>query len=265
MERIALMGEELLKARKEKVLHYLKGRPLVLIGIILALIEYISFYIRTKPLALLIDATTGDYIPSDPDAMGILRYVQYVVDHGQLMAVDMLRYFPKGYHSLEEFSVLSHLIAWFYQVYHFLSPTVTVAYADVLYPAVAFVVALVFFYLLVEKIFDWKTALLASAFLTVLPAYLYRTIAGVSDKEAMAMIFFYACLYFFLAFLLEKKNWKAIVYSVLSGLALGVLWSIWGAVVFITSTVGRFVFSSSTRVRTSISRPDSRYQDKRFF
>src|SRR3989338_8731096 len=233
MKRIALMGEEILEVRKNKVLAYLKEKPKLLIVVLFAFIASVGYFIRTKPLAFLIDATTGDYIPSDPDAMGILRYVQYVVDHGQLMAVDMLRYFPNGYHSLEEFSVLSHLIAWFYQVYHFISPSVTVAYADVLYPAVAFVIALVFFYLLVEKIFDWKTALLASAFLTVLPAYLYRTIAGVSDKEAMAMIFFYACLYFFLAFMLEKKSWKAILYSILSGLALGVLWAIWGGVVFI--------------------------------
>src|SRR3989338_8364767 len=174
------MDEGVLEARKNKVLHYLKGRPLILIGIILALIAYIGYYIRTKPLAFLIDATTGDYIPSAPDAMGILRYVQYVVDHGQLMAIDTLRYFPKGFANVDEFSVLVHLIAWFYKIFHFFVPSASVAYADVIYPAFAFVVGLVFFFLFVRKIFDWKIALLASAILTVLPVYIFRTLAGVS-------------------------------------------------------------------------------------
>src|SRR3989338_4944448 len=167
------MGEELLEERKTKIFSCFKGYPFIFVYIVLGLIAAFGFYVRTRSLGFLIDVTTGDYMPSDPDAIGILRYVQYVVDHGQLMAIDTMRYFPTGFANVDEFSVLVHLIAWFYKIFHFF-------------------VGLVFFFLFVRKIFDWKIALLASAILTVLPVYLFRTLAGVSDKEALAMVFFYA-------------------------------------------------------------------------
>jgi len=233
--------DDALQERKAKVWQYLKGNPAWLVWVVLAFIAGIGYYIRTRSLPLLIDVTTGNYIPSDPDAMGILRYVQYIVEHGQLMSIDYMRYYPTGFTGLGEFTVLSHLIAYFYKIMHIFNPAVTVEYADVVYPAFAFVVALVFFFLLVRKVFDWKVALLASAFLTVLPAYLFRTLSGVSDKEAMAMIFFYLALYMFISFYLEKSLWKGVVYSVIAGLSMGVLWCIWGGVSFVHLTVGAFV------------------------
>ncbi|MDP3728627.1 MAG: STT3 domain-containing protein [bacterium] len=235
------MGEEILEERKNKILAYFKGNPFVFVYVILALIAAFGFYIRTRSLNLLIDVTTGDYMPSDPDAIGILRYVRYVVENGQLMAVDTMRYFPSGFSGSEEFALLSHLLAWFYKIFHFFDPSVTVAYADVIYPAFAFVIGLVFFFLFVRKVFDWKVALLASAILTVLPAYLFRTLAGVSDKEALAMIFFYAGLYFFIAFFTEKKLWRGVLYSILAGISVGAVWSIWGGIVFILTTIGSFI------------------------
>src|SRR3989344_6006550 len=128
------MGADVLEERKDKILNYFKTKPQVLIAFVLGFIAAVGFYIRTKPLKLLIDVTTGDYFPSDPDAIGILRYVEYIVEHGQLMAVDYMRYVPFGYEHLDEFSVLTHLIVWFYKVLHFFSPSVTVGYADVVYP-----------------------------------------------------------------------------------------------------------------------------------
>src|SRR3989344_1480029 len=158
------MGEELLEERKTKIFSYFKGYPFIFVYIVLGLIAAFGFYVRTRSLGFLIDVTTGDYMPSDPDAIGILRYVQYVVDHGQLMAIDTMRYFPTGFANVDEFSVLVHLIAWFYKIFHFFVPSASVAYADVIYPAFAFVVGLVFFFLFVRKIFDWKIALLACIF-----------------------------------------------------------------------------------------------------
>src|SRR3989344_561626 len=238
--------EDALAQRKTKVVQYLKQKKIWLVYFVLAFIAGVGYYIRTRNLSLLIDATTGNYFPSDPDAIGILRYVQYIVEHGRLMDIDYLRFYPSGFGgtvgSLNEFSLLTHLIAYFYQFLHFFNDAVTVQYADVIYPAVAFVIALLFFFLLVQKIFDWKVALLASAFLTVIPAYLFRTMSGVSDKEAMAMIFFYLALYSFFAFFLEKNLKKAVVFSVVAGLASGCLWWLWGGISFLLVTVGTFVF-----------------------
>jgi asparagine N-glycosylation enzyme membrane subunit Stt3 len=192
-------------------------------------------------LDVLIDVTTGKYMPSDPDAIGILRYVRYVLENGSLMDIDLMRYFPYGYDNMTEFSLMSHLIVYFYKILHFFSPAVTIEFADVIYPAFAFVVALIFFYLLLRKVFDWRVASLGSLFLAILPSYLFRTMAGVSDKEAMAMIFLYVCMWAFISFFLEKKDWVAYVYGIVAGLSLGFMWAIWGGVNFVFLSVGAFV------------------------
>ena len=241
------MEEEALTERKEKLFSYLtdvKKKKNWLIYIFLAIIAYYGYYVRTLNLGYLVDPTSGKYIPSDPDAMGILRYVEYVVENGRLMDVDYMRFFPTGFGdsvgSLAEFQVLSHLIAIWYKFLHFFNSAVTVQYADVIYPAAAFVLALLFFFLMIRKVFDWKVALLASAFLTVLPAYLFRTMAGVSDKEAMAMIFLYLGIWLFISFFVEKKFKRALIYCIGAGLTIGLLWLLWGGVSFVLVTIGCF-------------------------
>ena len=63
------------------------------------------------------------------------------------MSVDYMRYYPFGFTGIEEFQVLVYIIAWFYYILHFLNSAITVNYADVMYPAFAFVVGLLFFFL----------------------------------------------------------------------------------------------------------------------
>ncbi|HLC22533.1 MAG TPA: hypothetical protein VJJ79_02060, partial [Candidatus Nanoarchaeia archaeon] len=89
--------EDALAQRKTKVVQYLKQKKIWLVYFVLAFIAGVGYYIRTRNLSLLIDATTGNYFPSDPDAIGILRYVQYIVEHGRLMDIDYLRFYPSGF------------------------------------------------------------------------------------------------------------------------------------------------------------------------
>ena len=242
MDAFLLKKDEIIDGIKKSSLYqWLKEKKNYIIVLLLAFIAWLGFYIRMKSLPRLIDATTGGYIPSDPDAIGILRYVEYVVEHGSLMAVDFMRYYPTGFANLEEFTLLTQLIAGFYHIYHFFVPWVSVAQAHVVFPAFAFVLVLVFFFLFVRKAFDWKIALLASAFLAVIPAFLERTVIGVSDKEAMAMIFFFLTLYLFLAFILEKKLWKSVFFVVGAALSGAVLWLLWGGFVFVFLKIGTFV------------------------
>src|SRR3989344_1466799 len=100
---------------------------------------------------------------------------------------------------------------------------------------------ILFFFLFVQKAFHWKIALCASAFLAVVPAYITRTISGVSDKEAMAMIFFFLTLYLFLSFILEKKNWKSFLFVLGAALSGSALWCLLGDFVFVFLSIGAFV------------------------
>ncbi|RME55035.1 hypothetical protein D6777_01885, partial [Candidatus Woesearchaeota archaeon] len=206
-----------------------------LVYFIFAIIAYLGYKIRTKNLPLL-----QDKYPLALDPYVFLRYAQYLLEHGKLMAVDMMRYYPWGYSNMDEFRVLTHVMVYLYKFMHFFNSSITLEKAVILYPAIAFVGGLIFFFLLVKKVFNWKIALLSSAFLTVIPAYLYRTMAGFSDKEALAMMLFFMVLYFLVKAWDEKSVKKQVIYALIAGVANGLMGLTWGGVNFL------FLIVSST-------------------
>ncbi|MFH1637749.1 MAG: STT3 domain-containing protein [Candidatus Woesearchaeota archaeon] len=222
--------------RKEDILNKLKGKETYIQYIFLAAIAYFGYYIRTLNLPLL----KGQF-PLALDPFVFLRYARYILEHGHLMAVDTMRFYPHGYSAMSEFRVLSHAIVYLYKILHFFNSAITLEQAHILYPPIAFVIGLIFFFLLVKKLFNWKAAIVASAFLTVLPAYLYRTMAGFSDKEAFALMCFYAGLYFFVcAFQTKESRWKYIANAVIAGMATGLMAVVWGGVSFLFLIIGLF-------------------------
>ncbi len=231
---------DVIEKRKRVILGYLKNNFNYLIWIVFFLITFFGMYIRTRNLKLLKDVTTNDYIPLALDPFAFLRYVKYIVAHGKLMAVDTLRYYPLGYSNLQEFSFLSHFIAYLYKIWHLIDPSVTVAKVHVLYPPIAFGVGLVFFFLLVKKIFNWRVAIMSSTILSVIPTYLYRTMAGFSDKEPLALAFMSASFYFYVSSIKSEKIVKAIIFGCLSGLFTGFMGLVWGGVKFMFLIFGTF-------------------------
>ena len=229
-----------LEERKKKLFSYFKKDKKWLIWGIFILIAWFGYWIRTRNIPLLKDVTTGDFIQADPDATAFLRYAKYIVEHGQLMDIDFMRYYPWGFENLVDFKLLSYAIAYFYKFLHFFNPDVTVGYAHVLYPPVAFVIGLIFFFLLVRKLFDYRIALLSSLLLTIIQSYLFRTIAGVGDKEAFGMIFFFAALYFFVCSWKSETLKKYLIFGALAGLSTGIMGLVWGGFAFVVSTIGLF-------------------------
>src|SRR3989344_9387858 len=214
--------ENTLEKRKEKLLSLFKGKfSNSWQYIILAAIVIFGFLIRLRNIGLLKDVANGQYIPSDLDALVILRYVNEIALNGMLPQVDVLRYYPLGFESLSEFSLLSYFIFYLYKFWSFFNPAVTIAQADIYYPPIAFVITIIFFFLFVRKLFDYRIALIASAFLVVVPAFLYRTMAGVADKEALAMVFMFASFYFYAAALKSPEPSRYLPFGILSGIATG--------------------------------------------
>ena len=200
-----------------------------------------SFILRLQNLPYLIDVTTNLYIPADPDAMAFMRYAKYILEHGSLMNIDMLRYYPDGFSGLEEFSFLSYFIVYLYKFFHFFSSSFTIELVDVIYPAITFAISMIFFFLLVRKLFNDNIALLATAFLSVVPSYLFRTLAGISDKESFATVFFYAAFYFYVAAWQNENTRKRIIFGSLSGISTALTTLIWGGGTFIFLIIGLFI------------------------
>lgn len=226
---------ELLKERKAWLIKFLKEKKTLLIYLSVAAIIYFGMFIRTRNLWLM----KGKY-PADLDSYLILRYAAYVVEHGHLMLYDPMRYYPIGFYPRGEFAVISYFIAYLHKVLHFFNQSITVVQSDIIYPVVCFGIGVIFFFLLIRRLFDYRVALLSSAFLSVIPAYLYRTMAGVSDKESLAMMFFFMAFYFYVAAWQSKKTINNIALGLCAGITTGVMGLVWGGVNFVFLIIAGF-------------------------
>jgi len=227
---------EEIKRRKKKILKYFKAKPYYLVYIGFMIIALFGYYIRTLNLPYL-----QKQFPLALDPYIFLRYAQYLNEHGSLPVIDMLRYYPIGWTNLGEFRVLTYFIVYLYKFLHVFIPSMTLEYAHILYPPIMFVVGAFFFFLLIKKIFDWRVALLSTAFLTVIPMYLYRTMAGFSDKESFAIAVFFLATYLFVMAMTEKSLKTKLIYGFLSGCTTAIVGLSWGGVTFLFLIVGSTV------------------------
>ena len=233
------MSEDILKERKEKLFKKFKNKNII-IYFILAFIAIFGYYIRTRNLWLLKDATTNKYIPLALDPHVFLRYAQYIVEQGSLYATDFMRYFPLGFPMHAEVPLLPYFISYLYKFLHFFNSAMTIEYAHVLYPPICFTVGLIFFFLALKRLFNYKVALVSTAFLTVVPPFLYRTMAGFSDKEALATMFIFMTFYLFVRGWQEKNTKTVVLFGVLSGITTGLTAMSWGGVNFVYMIFGVF-------------------------
>ena len=222
-------------------------------GVLTSIIGFASI-LRLQSLPNLIDATTGKYLTADPDALAFLRYTKEIVENGALSTIDKLRYYPQGYANLEEFSLLSHLLAYWYKVVHFFIPSVTVELIHTTYPAFSFAIAMIFFFLFAKKISNTKVAVIATTILSFIPIFLFRTLTGVSDKEAMGLALMFAAFYFYIAAVQSTSTKKSAVLALVAGLFTGALGLIWGGVSFIFLIFG--IFSAVKIIANSFTKKD---------
>ena len=234
------MAADVLQERKTKVLTFLRTKKTWLIYLVLAFITIFSYRVRTSNLTNLKDMVTGQYIPLALDPFVFLRYARELLANGNLAAVDMLRYFPDGYTQIGEFSLLTHYVVGLFKVFSIFNSSLTLEYVHVIYPPLTFSLTLIFFFLLVRKLFDYRVGLLATAYLAVIPILLYRTIAGFSDKESLALFLFVLAFYFYVTAWMNPHRTKSIVFGLLAGLVTGLMGLTWGGVQFTLLILGLF-------------------------
>ncbi len=203
---------------------------------------FVGIDIRIQPITTenLVDSTTGDYTPLALDPYYFLRHAETLIaNDGVYPGFDTFRspHLDVNWHS----EILPQSIVLTYKVIRVFSPDVTLNYAAVLNPVIFFVLGLIAFFVLVWMLTRSKlVALVASIILTVIPPYLYRTLAGFSDHEAIGMFgFFIALLLFFIGlWYLEKGKLslgKAAALGLVAGFGTMLTIATWGG-------VGKFLF-----------------------
>ncbi len=211
-----------IKKGLNKAFNFLKQKRIInLIIIILLLFLLIGgTWIRLQNLPLLKDSTTGKYIPLALDPFYFLRIAETIIEQGGLPEVDSMRYPSLNTGFANE--ILPQIVASLYKIANTFNSDVTIQFIDVISPVIFFALGLLAFFFLILVLTKSKTiALISSAFLTVLPTYLYRTLAGFSDHEAIGMFsFFLVMLTYALALKFLGKNDKK---SYLKIIGLGLL------------------------------------------
>jgi len=220
-ERIS--GKEIKREFKTKVgktLNFFKQKKVIniLIVALFLLILLSSVSIRTQNLPLLKDSTSGKTIPLALDPYYFLRIAETMISEGGLPEYDIMRYpaLQVGFSS----EILPFALVFLYKFMNIFGEY-SLGLVNVISPVIFFALALIVFYFLIYFLTKSKLgALIGSAFLAFIPAFLYRTMAGFSDHEAIGIFAFFAVLlgYTFALKFLNKKNksWrKTILYGLL--------------------------------------------------
>lgn len=243
------ISEEVIRIRKDKIKNYFTKNYNWLVYLVLAVIVYLSVKIRTSNLAGLRDITTGGWtLGPDLDPFLFLRWAKDIVESGSLVAMDMMRYVPLGFNTERELILHTYLIVWFHKVASMFGSE-SVTHSAVLYPVFMFALAVIAFFFMTRKIFlvslgkrnSSIVALIASFFLSVLPVLLPRTVAGIPEKEASALVFMFLTFYFYLSSW-ESKGKRGIIFALLAGIATGCMGLVWGGFIYVFSTMGLAVF-----------------------
>jgi len=216
--------QEKFRDAKEKVFDVLKNKKFQfwVTTVILLIILFTGSWIRLQNLPILKDVTTGEYIPLALDPFYFLRLAETIVEQGSLPAIDTMRYPSMNVGFSNE--ILPQAIVFMYCAANVFGDY-SLRYINVISPVIFFIFGLVAFFFLIYFLTKSKiTALLSAGFLSVIPPYLYRTLAGFSDHEAIGMFAFFLTLLIFTLFLnflnkKEKKLWKIIGFALILALA----------------------------------------------
>jgi asparagine N-glycosylation enzyme membrane subunit Stt3 len=228
------------KEKREQLIKFCKEKKQWLIYLFLAMIIWFGAYIRTRNLGLLKDMTTGKFIPQALDPHLFLKYARYIVEHGALLAHDPTRFVPLGT-STVNYVFMSGFIAYLYKFIHLFVPSVTLEYIHIIYPTICFSFAMVFFFLLVRRLFDWKVGLLGTLFLSIVPAFLHRTMSGFSDHEALGILLMFMAMYFYVLGWQTKSMTKTLSWGLLAGIFTGFMGLSWGGWKFLILIISIFV------------------------
>jgi len=203
--------------------------------LILLVVLFMTSSIRLSNWDLLTDQTTGEKIPLSLDPFYFLRLSETLVENGgELPEFDTQRPSLDGTGWSPE--IMPRVVISMWKVSNIFGDY-SLREVVVFSPVFFYLIGMILFFFLVYVVVESKVAaLISSVLLAFSSSYLYRTMAGFADHEAIGMVAVFVCILFY-AFALKnfEKDWKRVI---LFGLGTGLLTSLvsasWGgSVIFI--------------------------------
>jgi len=241
------MNEDtLIENRSKAITSFFKKNYNWVIYLLLAIVVFIAVRIRTLPIPGLRDISTGGWtLGPDLDPFLFLRWAKYILENGSLMSVDMMRYVPLGFNTRAELILHPYLIAWFHKIAVIFGSS-SVEQSAAIFPVFMFALTVIAFFLFVREIFKKSLgtkkagliAVISSFFLSIIPIFLPRTIAGIPEKEASAFFFMFLAFYFFLLSWNSTSKKSLYIFSILAGLTTAAMALVWGGFVYLFVVLG---------------------------
>jgi len=211
-----------------------------IVGVLMTFILIMTCIVRLSNMPLLVDETTNESIPMALDPFYFLRLSEVVLENGSLDGVDTYRVSAFGdIQYLQE--LLPYANVGTFKFLNFIGIDVSLAYCANINVVIFYAIGIIVFFFLCYLLTKNKWISLGSClFLSVTAAYLYRTMAGFADHEAIGMV---SLLLAFLSMGLVMKEFDS---SKKTYLKLGLLGALVGFLTMLTVASwggsARFIF-----------------------
>ena len=238
-----------MKLRKEKIVESIKSlwkvRPkisheTILVFSALFLIFLVALVVRLLPMR-------WGMALSEFDPYVQYHFTEHVVNKGFLSWVDWRdyqRWYPWGaYVPKTNLPGLPLTAATFYTIISMLGIQISLKDFCILFPAIMGAITCIALYFLGKDVGGKDVGLLSALILALSPTYISRTSIGFFDDETVGLLGVILCFLFFLRAIEEDKPIRSsIMYGILSGAALGYIFSAWGAALYPVGIITLFAF-----------------------
>jgi len=205
-----------------KTIEFFKQRKVIntIIIILFLAILISSTSIRLQNLPLLIDQTTGEYIPLALDPYYFLRVSEVIVNEGSLPETDTKRYPSLNVPFTKELTPYATVLI--YKTINFFKP-ISLQFANIIFPVIFFVLGMITFFFFVYVVTKSKyIVLLSFALLAFVSPYLHRSMDGFSDHESIGMFAFFLVMLIYSLILKYLKRDKHILKTIFYAFVLSV-------------------------------------------
>ena len=201
--------------------HHIAAAGIFILSVVAAV------FVRVKEVDQLQDKHLSGY-----DSYFYYRQAKTIVTEGRLPDRDYMQNYPDGLNLRGRANLNCYGIAYLYKGIRVFAPDVTIEHVAIYYPVILFILILIIFFGLTHLFFDKSISLIAVTIFATIPAAVYRTHAGWADRDALSLLAWLACIYFYVAAYqaLSQERGRYLPLALLSGMSLGALGLTWPGV-----------------------------------
>jgi dolichyl-diphosphooligosaccharide--protein glycosyltransferase len=199
---------------------------------VIAILGVVAALIRILPLQY------GAYLTAF-DPLFQYRATEYVVENGYAAWWtwhDDLSWYPMGRNiAASAYPGIPFTAAFLYGIAKIFISNLTVLDVALYYPVFMAVLTIITIYFLGKEVAGGSAGVFAALFMAISPAYIRRSTLGFFDTENIGIFAIVLTSLFFLRANDDRHNIeKKVIYAILSGLSLGLIYTSWGAAKYMT-------------------------------